>query len=360
MGNLVMLTKMSRRRTSLPSFFLALVACFYLSQPIEAIGYPGFPYLWSRSPVQGDCKDFSRADCEFHASPYAIDREVNGIIGCQHRCYQHTDEYANENGQARPSKKCRMFIYNTDTGLCKKYTSDLTDHEITCGTVGGPSMPSYDKCDKPNANPDCLNIIGLDCSYKGEYLELSIYKTRLACQQDCQSRSSCKYFVYTKDRKCKLHNSTQTEEECKYFRGPPKTKLQGCHSSRRHLLRYTSLEEGCPPKDTKKRNVAGVDDCCCGQISSSCCWSKCVLSTPPPGCLGTIKNTEWIKNELHGYWQAFQYRSALSEQSTNVKTMNDTPTAWQNLLWLSKYIQMQGKTDGNIGKFNTGKMSIFQ
>ena len=43
----------------------------------------------------------------------------------------------------------------------------------------------------------------------------------------------------------------------------------------------------------------GVDEfCCCG---NSCCWNNCRWSQPPINCLPG--GTEWIYNELLGYYQ---------------------------------------------------------
>ena len=48
-----------------------------------------------------------------------------------------------------------MFIYDTEERLCSKYFSSISEHEKSCRTIGGPTMPSINKCDR-HTNPDCL------------------------------------------------------------------------------------------------------------------------------------------------------------------------------------------------------------
>ena len=45
--------------------------------------------------------------------------------------------------------------------------------------------------------------------------------------------------------------------------------------------------------------------CCC---ADGCCWTRCLMSTPPSDCLQGIPNSQWIYSEELGYYQAFRRR----------------------------------------------------
>ena len=60
------------------------------------------------------------------------------------------------------------------------------------------------------------------------------------------------------------------------------------------------------PSPTYVYNHQGKDFCCCGH---GCCWDKCILSKPPPGCLQNVPNSTWIHSKHLGYFQAFQLQN---------------------------------------------------
>ena len=45
------------------------------------------------------------------------------------------------------TEKCRFFIYDIRYNICELYNETITHHEGTCQFIGGPPLPSVDKCD---------------------------------------------------------------------------------------------------------------------------------------------------------------------------------------------------------------------
>jgi len=354
----------SGRRTSAASFFLALVGWFYLNQPIEAFGYQGSPigarFGMGRLPMQGYCKDFTRSDCNLRVTATRIKNNIRSAIDCEELCWNYSAELHNNSG-VQPTYKCKYFIYDVRYYTCSLFNKDLYEHEESCDTWAGPSMPSVANCDNPGKT-DCLNMIEMDCTVKSDqyYIKQEDADSKEACQRQCllDTVTNCKFFVYKKNkRECYLY--TAKDMQCRSIRGSPRQKLQGCESVEEKLLKPTN--DSCPPG--LKINKEKVD-CCCEE-EETCCWSKCVSDRPPRVCIRKTKNSVWKKSDL-GFYQGFQYKSVLSDKLTlqkrirDIQTMNEAPQALQNLLWFNKYMQMQGKTGGNIDKSYTGKMSIFQ
>ena len=56
---------------------------------------------------------------------------------------------------------------------------------------------------------------------------------------------------------------------------------------------------GTCPANTYLYEEGGEEFCCCGD---ECCWDICRWSQPPINCLPRL-GTEWIHNELLGYYQ---------------------------------------------------------
>ena len=45
------------------------------------------------------------------------------------------------------TEKCRFFIYDIRYNVCELYNETIVHHESTCQFIGGPPLPSVDKCD---------------------------------------------------------------------------------------------------------------------------------------------------------------------------------------------------------------------
>jgi len=297
MGNLVMLTKMSRRRTSLPSFFLALVACFYLSQPIETFRFPGYPGFPDDVEKQGECKDFTRGECQEKTIPIKMEFNVASQEACQKHCHDHNRGIGQVIGAMMDMKKCGFFIYDTKYRECALHGYNIHEHDWSCKVVGGPTLPSVDKCDN-SLNEDCSNMLGIDCNYEDYIQQLRYIHTPESCQRECSHHYRCKFFVHNQVRRiCSLYGSTS--KTCRYIRGPPITKLQGCPS---HLATSTkcprnypyAFKNGAHCCSTNEENPRGgsyeeiVSGTCDGvgfDIMSTCCKNYDSIKCPGDSCI---------------------------------------------------------------------------
>merc|ERR1712064_62374 len=333
------------------SCFLALVACFYLNQPIEAFGLQGFPtgaigYPGLRSgsqgrmPTLGSCSDFTREDCDSRdRKPYSNRVEGHGeLFDCEQSCYKDIESN---------TKNCWYFIYNKESGRCAKYEYELAVFDHTCLRIGGPPLPNVNNCDR-EGNHNCLNMIETNCKYTNPLPgALENIGTASKCQEKCVENPRCVFFVFNREEEiCYLYSSTA--KNCTHVRGPPETNLQGCPKmSLKRLSTPSDFGGQCPkPSYVHKEPEDGKDYCCC---EDKCCYNKCTLEKPPRKCLRYVPNSQWERNPL-GYWEAMQYVSSFTNrlQYKSLQSITEASPSMKKLL--SMYKQMEGKPQGNFGK----------
>jgi len=324
------------QRRLVSSCFLALVACFYLNQPIEAFGLQGFPtgaigYPGLRSGLgstrmitKGNCADFTREECHETNHRYASDH-MKDLYKCKQRCRKET-------GIESGSDECIFFVWKKDSighgGDCERYNYAIKEHDKSCDHFGGPTLPSVDECGAvlSDANKNCSVETETDCFYEDPLTPGHNVPSIQRCQSDCLDEDECKFFLFDKDKKiCKKYASTK--RTCKKIRGPPRAKLEGCPKVSVTIPRPSDFEGQCPPPSVLAVNVDGSFTCCC---SSGCCFDKCTNERPDYECIESVPNSQWIKNEL-GYWQTKQYKSQLgfnnNQQSTTIRIgRSTTPT----------------------------------
>ena len=72
----------------------------------------------------------------------------------------------------------------------------------------------------------------------------------------------------------------------------------------RHISGPYDVGGTCPAPSYLHRS--GLKDGCCCDSDYHCCWDSCNLENPPKDCLLGVPNSEWVKNETFGYYQAFK------------------------------------------------------
>jgi hypothetical protein len=323
--------------------FLALVACFYLSQPIEAFGLQGFPtgasgYPGLRSGLgvgrmlsEGNCTGFTREECTETVQAYS-NKHMDDLFYCKQECRK-------EDGLAQGSKECKFLIWKKDRigngGYCERYHYNIRNHDKTCDHVGGPPLPSVDLCgaDVADANENCLVETEIDCMYKdilGTGHHVSSIKK---CQTDCYDDSRCKFFLFDTDEKiCKMFAST--DRTCRKRRAPRKINIEGCPKVSITIPRPSEFGDQCPSPSKLTLNADLSATCCC---SPGCCFDKCAKERPDYECLlDNVPNSQWIYSKELGYWQTKQYKS-YTTQNLNARTAQaiSVASSLRNLLWNS-------------------------
>jgi len=342
------------------SCFLALVACFYLNQPIEAFGLQGFPtgaigYPGLRRGLGfpgrmiiegGNCSLFTREECHEINHGYASDH-YDHIYKCKKQCRKET-------GIESGSDECVFFIWKKDSngngGDCERYNYAIKQHDKSCDHFGGPTLPSVDECGAvlSDANENCLVETESDCFYEdslGDRTGHNIPSIK-RCQSDCLDDDKCQFFLFDTDKRiCKKYASPK--RTCKKIRSPPRTKIDGCPKVSVKTVGPSDFEGQCPAPSYFTFNNDGSPTCCC---SRGCCFDKCTHETPDYDCIDSVSNSQWIKNEL-GYWQAKQYKSQTTN-FLNAKTAQTLRVAssLKNLLWNNMNKPMEPKPQNNFGK----------
>merc|ERR1711909_229767 len=221
-------------RSDQMSFFLLSVLWCILNQPSEALADQ---MRLGRLNTQGVCQDFTRELCPELSDPFKtifIEDEKANEYHCQDQCRENNKnlptffDILRQGGRdtSTNTKKCRFFIYDRRKRMCELYDYSIYKHDHMCNQIGGPPLPYLTRCDSAE-NPDCLNMLEMDCSYKDYRHSQQYIHSARHCQRDCEISTYCKFFIYIEERyQCELLGSA--ERECNKVRGPPESKDKGC------------------------------------------------------------------------------------------------------------------------------------
>jgi len=158
------------------------------------------------------CRDVTVGECSLPYQKLSFTGTSTSVQKCQKKCEENL---------------CYIFRFDGDGQNCTGLTGGYRQN---CNVYAGPPDTTVYDCigERIGALPtSCNSFLQEDCEYLGETLEATTIPNNILCQQRCEERSGCKYWIYHEDRRrCILKKDSN--RNCKTWGGKNVPEFNYC------------------------------------------------------------------------------------------------------------------------------------